>query len=675
MAEMTLLFVPQWSPFQPPLSLPSLAAWQRRAGFGVDCIDTNILFYHWLLSNECARHALELLETLDRPSKEKDALRATFLSSAGFRRDLLVLKSRTSSGTVEDKSPILLAHYAAIRSLETYLYAISAVSKEFVISPYQFLLTAGNDSASLEAFAANPPPLIALFVQQIVIPLLRRSPTPVVGLSCIGEEQLPFALLFARTIKQETTSQVIVGGTILPRIFERGILKASWMQDYFDIIVRNEGEKPCEAMLRNAVSGIPLNRDVPGIIYLSADGVICATDPAPPLRPEEVPIPDFDDLPLQDYVSAEITLPVLSSRGCYWGKCEFCHHFMVYGDKYTAYKTSDVVELLQHLSAKYGCKRFAFNDEAVPPKVVAALGRQLPDHCDSGFTFTGLIKFEKYFTAEHFMNLARVGFRSLYIGLESASERILARMKKPNSIDTISRNLRDASNAGIWTHCFLFFGFPGEAEDDARRTFDFIMGNFDIIGSFGCSIFALEHNAPIQKHLDDFGVKVSPRGNDVSVYYDYTVQEGITPTRAEEWCVSLRRESRRKRKYRMTQWIPREFLLCLISHFDRQQLIEECGKLEAMRGIPPLAMSDMVSLAGGHAGETATIINRMNGKVARVTGRLLQGLSYCLDNNVSSQDVLSLNATLDEFLAVGSFGVETEVMDGVARELTNGLLQ
>src|SRR5579863_3138287 len=95
MTDLTLLFLPQWSPFQPPLSLPSLSAWLRRAGHAVRCIDANILFYHWLLSEDCAEIALEILDGLKLPEDEKDALRATLQSQPEFRRDLSALKNPT----------------------------------------------------------------------------------------------------------------------------------------------------------------------------------------------------------------------------------------------------------------------------------------------------------------------------------------------------------------------------------------------------------------------------------------------------------------------------------------------------------------------------------------------------------------------------------------------------
>src|SRR5207249_3328953 len=127
----------------------------------------------------------------------------------------------------------------------------------------------------------------------------------------------------------------------------------------------------------------------------------------------------------------------LTARGCYWGKCEFCHHGMVYGEKYEAYEITRVLENVRSLATKYGVRHFAFNDEAIPPKVLRAMGKLFPPHSQTGWNFTGLIKFEPYFTAEDFRNVHAVGLRSLYVGLESASEHVLDLMKKHSTKQVI----------------------------------------------------------------------------------------------------------------------------------------------------------------------------------------------------------------------------------------------
>ena len=39
-----------------------------------------------------------------------------------------------------------------------------------------------------------------------------------------------------------------------------------------------------------------------------------------------VPAPDFDGLPLEKYFAPHLVLPYDPTRGCYWGKCTFCHY-------------------------------------------------------------------------------------------------------------------------------------------------------------------------------------------------------------------------------------------------------------------------------------------------------------------------------------------------------------
>ena len=263
---------------------------------------------------------------------------------------------------------------------------------------------------------ALPSPLIESFLDIAIQKYILPIEAEIVGLSCIGQEQLYFTLLLGSRLKRVSDAPVIVGGTIFSRIFERGVLRPEWFERYFDVIVRNEGEKPTERLLGNVREGRLLTQDVPGVVYLENAEVISSPS-CPPLAVSELPIPDFDDLPLGRYLSAEVTLPLLSARGCYWGKCEFCHHGMVYGEKYAPYKAPSLLETVATLSARYNVKQFAFNDEALPPTSARAIARIFPPHEESGWTFTGLIKFESSYTREDFQGLHKAGFRSLYVGL------------------------------------------------------------------------------------------------------------------------------------------------------------------------------------------------------------------------------------------------------------------
>jgi anaerobic magnesium-protoporphyrin IX monomethyl ester cyclase len=637
MTDIVLLFPPQWSPFQPPLSLPSLTAWLRREGFFVRALDANIDFYHWLYGDTCVSYCKGLIDRLAMSADERMAHGALLDSAPDFVADISGLQRLAFLGSAANED-VLRAHILAINSMEIFLDTISRLCGNFKVSPFSFTTAAGDyDWVALQKLVQQPPPLLAMFVDEYlatrVAPLEARS----IGLSCIGQEQLFFSLLFGKRAKELLNLPVIIGGTIFSRIFERGVLPVPWFERYFDIIVRNEGEKPASSLLENMVRGRKLTEHVPGIVYLDDGQGLAATNPCAPLQPRELPVPDFGDLSLESYVTSHLSLPLLSARGCYWGKCEFCHHGMVYGEKYGAYEAEAVLATVGEYAQRYGAKHFAFNDEAIPPKIARGMGLIFPDASRSSWAFTGLMKFEKFFTEADFANLRRIGFRSLYVGLESASERVLELMRKPNKKSTIVRNLTNAKHAGIWMHCFLFFGFPGESEDDARETYDFILENEEIIGSFGCCTFALEHNAPISRHLEDFPVQLNQSSaSSVNVYYSYRVSDGISPERAEEWAARLNEDARRSPKYFASKWIPREHLLSLLSSMSPEQLVAAGNSLHMADRVPSTALTREIfsSVKIGEPDRATIAINRANRRALRIEGGSEALFSLMYDENL-----------------------------------------
>src|SRR3954449_3753064 len=82
MCDLLLVFPPQWSPFQPALSLPSLAAWLKRAGFAVRSLDLNLVFYEWLMSEECAELLCQQTEESDLSPSLKLAYHTIFRNAS-----------------------------------------------------------------------------------------------------------------------------------------------------------------------------------------------------------------------------------------------------------------------------------------------------------------------------------------------------------------------------------------------------------------------------------------------------------------------------------------------------------------------------------------------------------------------------------------------------------------
>ncbi|CAO4140862.1 B12-binding domain-containing radical SAM protein [Methylorubrum aminovorans] len=673
-SDVSLCFVPQWSPFQPPLSLPSLAAWVRREGYSCNVLDENISFYDFLLSGE----AVDLLRESGRGSAVEARDRAVALEALDcwreFRADVrALLRWNTVEHTdlVANRNEFLRDNYRSIKSLSSYLEFVSIVSDEFSISPYDFTLKEyGLNRNDLERFAHSAPVLLATFAESAASRILADNPR-VVGLSCIGQEQLPFTLLIGKEVKSRSEVPVLIGGTVFSRLAERGAVPQDWFGKFFDVIVRNEGERPLSRLLALREWKASALQEIPGIVFANQRGVV-ANKPSAPLRPSELPVPEFEGMPLNQYLSGQITLPVLSARGCYWGKCEFCHHGMVYGEKYEAYDDTGVQATIRNLAKKFRVTHFAFNDEAIPPRTLRRLGLNWVGGAE--LYFTGLIKFEEYFSAEDFKRAYDIGFRTLYVGLESASERVLALMKKNTRKSVIQRNLIDAHDAGIWMHCFLFFGFPGEQHDDAQETIDFIVQNANVMGSYGAGTFSLEHNAPIMARLAHHGVNVAPMAaGELSVYYEYDVANGINQREAHRYVDELSMAVADVDKFQVVAWIPREHLLVLRSVFNEMELIKECRKIADLGdiGVFLQARSEW-SATQVQADGSFCVINRLNSAVVEIRGASADIVKYGMQGNVSAREVCDALPWVGNGLAsqraVGTFGqIKTPLREPLRR--------
>lgn len=575
--DIHLIFPPQWSPFQPFLSTPSLKAYLQLKGFTVRQSDWNVEFYQYFIDRGRLPRALERLERYVRelPGKHED-YRNHALIALGILKDFKnkrMLSERLRSSdcvtTVED-------FYESVTAFKRLLHAFSVA--EPVVDVGTSSLSTGNvmiSTESIDHFCQNNDdnPFLPFFQTQVAaIDEIPRY----FGISVIGTEQVIPSLTLGACLKARFPDiPILIGGSVFSRLVDRTHAIRHFFDRYFDVIVRYEGENPLERFLS---SSNPLVDRTPGIAFPDGDKVVL-TDLALQLSMEHIPTPDFSDLDLKRYFTPEIVLPILSTRGCYWDKCAFCYHGMIYGDRYRMRAPKALLDDVTVLNAKHGVTHFALNDEAIPPKLFEKLPDIFPKQ---KYHFTGLYKFEKFFEPKHYQGMFDIGFRSLYIGLESANERVQRHMKKNNTQPVMLSNLRDAHAAGIWNHTFNFFGFPTETREEAMETAQFLVDHADIIHSEGTGTFSFEHNAPISKHPETFGIAkvIEKNDNVLQLYYDYEVTTGLTQEQAAEMVEVFKDMKRQHRAYQYGGWIPREHLLVLLSHHKRDVLAQKLAVLD-----------------------------------------------------------------------------------------------
>ncbi len=149
------------------------------------------------------------------------------------------------------------------------------------------------------------------------------------------------------------------------------------------------------------------------------------------------------------------------AHGCYWKQCTFCDVGLDYIGRYAASPTEMLADRIEALIAETGRRGFHFVDEAAPPAGLKALALALLERGLS-ISWWGNIRFEEAFSPDLCRLLAASGCIAVSAGLEVASDRLLAAMKKGITVDQTARVAAAFRSAGILVHAYLMYGFPGE---------------------------------------------------------------------------------------------------------------------------------------------------------------------------------------------------------------------
>jgi len=323
---------------------------------------------------------------------------------------------------------------------------------------------------------------------------------------------------------------VTVGGNTVTRL--RDTLPQSPLFGYFDSAVFYEGETAFLQLVEAVGAGRSLE-DVPNALYRDASGVHTSRLTYSEDM-DELPPPDFEGLPLDKYFLPDKILPYLATRGCYWGRCEFCDHGEGYTAGYRTKKIGQILDEIRYLRDKYQARHFHFTDESYPPALFRKLCRGLIER-DMNIAWTTHMRYEKSLLDEPVWEDAKQsGLKYLHVGYESGNERVLKLMDKATTTEVITRSLQLSAKAGIWNHAMGFFGFPGETREEALDSIQFLAKNKDIVHSVGFGTFDLSRHTPVAKNPEKWGVTpyINPEW-DLALDYYYTVRDGLSIEEAE----------------------------------------------------------------------------------------------------------------------------------------------
>lgn len=366
-----------------------------------------------------------------------------------------------------------------------------------------------------------------------IIEEIKQEQPDVVGISIPSMPQMLAGMTLAYLIKEAGLDcHVTVGGPHISMLRDE-LAQVPRIFQLIDSAVVFDGEVPLLKLVE-AIGGDGDLSVVPNLVYRDGDD-IHTTDRKIPEKISDLPLPDFDGLPLDKYLAPVLALPLLTARGCYFGKCAFCNVGYGEAESFSQLRAEQLAEQMMALHHKYGVHHIFFSDEAITPKNLRALPPVLRE-LDTQFHWGGCVRFEKVVSKEMLANVGDTGCRMILFGLESASEAIMERMVKGTKVDDMSRILRESTEAGIWNHTFFFFGFPGETLEDAQETVNFLFNHKPYIHSAAMGTFLMERYSPAHRFPNNYGVSrvIEEPEKDLAIYFDYEVDGGMDANLADK---------------------------------------------------------------------------------------------------------------------------------------------
>ena len=588
--KVALLFPPQWYPSQPYLALPTLKAHLESRGHEVDQFDLNIECYDIFLSRKYLEHCTKIIrKRIDDPTRatEDQEVRPVYkdiLSDTAFLESILN-EVEDAKNVLKDENRFFQfdTYSKAYTNLKIAMQLISYAHHPSRVDLDSFFMQ-GNPEENLSGILIATEdkvrnPFLHIFEEHL-IPKIPWDDYGIVGLSIIHIGQVIPGLTLARQLRKLYPNlHIVVGGSVFNRHADLLDDKQELFKEFFHSLIVSEGELPLDQLVHHLKENKSLHT-VPNLIHLEGDKVI--QNPKSEALPyEELSCPTFDQLPLEKYLMPYPVLPYMSSRGCYWGKCTFCTHSFIYDSHYRKENEVRVAEELEHLSKKYKTKYFTFSDEAISPNAFNRMSKEILKR-GVEMRSLGMLKFEssEKETPELFDDIYRAGFLMLFFGLESANDRILSVIDKGCDQETERAVLKHSSEAGIWNHLYLFFGFPTEEREEAEDTIKFTIENSEvesgIIHSVGQSIFALEKDSAIYHNPSKFKIDriIQDPERDLSIVFDYEISTGMP--REEVLNVyenfdSIIEEHFPSRK--IWNYLSREHFLLYLDHYGKEEIL------------------------------------------------------------------------------------------------------
>lgn len=312
--------------------------------------------------------------------------------------------------------------------------------------------------------------------RRILIKELKNEPL-VFGVSSLTGRQIEYALEASHLAKEKSEVPVVWGGVHASLLPEQTLKNAS-----VDFVVIGEGEQTfsdlCLALKNKTdfkqISGLGFKDNRRTTINLRREF----------LNMDELPRMPYELVNLENYISEKSfasgqkarNIALYTSRGCPH-RCGFCYNQRFNKGRWRGQSAERVVAEMEHLIKNWGINAFEIEDDEFfvdlerAKKICEMI---LQKNWDIEIFATCRINYLNRMNDDYLFLIKKAGFKTLAFGVESGSGKILKMINKDITREQVLECVRRLKKAGINSKYYFMAGFPGENEDDLKKTTELI---------------------------------------------------------------------------------------------------------------------------------------------------------------------------------------------------------
>jgi len=388
-----------------------------------------------------------------------------------------------------------------------------------------------SSSDEIRKFSEFNSPFDSYYDEELINQVEKLNPS-IIGISVCSAAQLLTTFQIVRILKRTGYSgKIILGGNIITRL-EKSFLK-DWVFELIDGIVVFQGEIALSSLYFALQIGKELDY-IPNLIWKKKGEI--KKNKIEYLPQKDFGRPSYVNLSFKSYWGINY-IPVLGSRGCYYGKCTFCSIPFAYGNNgFLGHDNPlSVYDDMVNGFDLSGINNYKFMEEALHPAILRKLSDKIISE-NFDCEFEGYARLDSFWQDEKFLqNISKAGLRKVYLGLELITSDKRGLLNKSDSNKALEM-LKKFSDAGIKTHIFTLFGYPGTGIEEAVNTIEFVLQNKNLIDTL--DIFPFYYAKHTKVPFIDI---INNKAEDWALEHKYmpAIEEVLTMAQTSELCYQL----------------------------------------------------------------------------------------------------------------------------------------